>query len=704
MDSKELKKVGDLAKELDLSAKTIISILTEMNFDVKSPKDPITADMEKAIREYLKKEKEEAQKELERKKQIWGETEEKNQVQGKSGFPNSTTTKQETRPPQPKGKPIKKAEKPKKRHIEKEEILVETTKKIELYSRTITVGELAKMIGVTASEIIQKLFAMGMMVTINHVLDEETINIIADEYGFEVEFPEEKMVLESGEKVAEEERPPIVTVMGHVDHGKTTLLDYIRHTNVAEKEVGKITQHIGAYQIEYQGKKITFLDTPGHEAFSAMRARGAQVTDIVILVVSAVEGVKEQTVEAINHAKSARVPIIVAINKIDLPNADPEKVRRELSQYGLIPEEWGGDVLMVEISAKTGQNVDELLLGILLKAEELKLKSTSKGAARGVIIEAKIDKGKGPIGTVIVQSGTLKVKDHFIAGLTHGKVRALFNEWGEFVQEAGPSTPVVVQGFEELPQAGDIFEVVASDEEAKRITETRKKLKTQQIQKGEYSLILKTLQEKIRSGELKELPLIIKADCYGSLEAAQDSISKMSVKDVRPDIVFAGVGVITENDIELAHAAKGVVIGFNTQADPKAKIKAKELGVTIKTSKLIYEIIEDVEKMLKGLIEPVSKEVILGKAEVRKLFRIAKIGVVAGCYVIEGTITRNARIRVIRDGQVIHDGRLSSLKRFQEDVKEVQSGYECGIKIEGFDKLKEGDILECYNIEQVIEL
>jgi len=705
MDNKEPKKVGDLAKELDLSAKTIISILSEMNFKVSSPRDLLTPEMEKAVREYLKKEKEEAQKELERKKQIWGEVEQQTQIpKAKHLQGQKTQLKPEKKLKETIAKMAKKHEKTKKRPAEAlEESEEATAQKLVLYTKSITVGELAKMLGVPPAEIIQKLFSMGMMVTINHTLDEDAINIIADEYGYQVEFQESTSFVEVSEEELTEERPPVVAVMGHVDHGKTTLLDYIRHTNVAEQEVGKITQHIGAYQIEYQGKKITFLDTPGHEAFSAMRARGAQVTDIVILVVSAVEGVKEQTIEAINHARSARVPIIVAINKIDLPNAEPERVRRELTQFGLIPEEWGGDTLMVEISAKTGKNVDELLLGILLKAEELKLRSTSKGPAKGVVIESRIDKGKGPLATVLVQKGTLKVRDFFVAGVTYGRVRALFNEWGEKVEKAGPSVPVQVQGFEELPQAGDIFEVVSSDDEAKRTAEERKKLKKEQIQRGEYTLILKSIQEKIRAGELKELPLVIKADCYGSVEAIQDSLSKMSVKDVKPEIVFAGVGAITENDVELAHTAQGVVIGFNTTIDPKAKQKAKELGVTIKMTKLIYELLEDVEKMLKGMVEPVVKEVVLGKAEVRKLFRIAKIGIVAGCYVIDGVIQRNARVRVRRDGEVIFEGKIASLKRFQEDVKEVQSGFECGIKIEGFDKIKEGDIIECYNIEQVFE-
>ncbi|MGB9824767.1 MAG: translation initiation factor IF-2 [Candidatus Hydrothermia bacterium] len=702
MDEKNMKRVGDIAKELDLTAKSVISILNSLNFNVSSPRDPLTPEMEKAIREYLNLQKEEEKKELERKKQIWGEEEEfREETKGgkdRNVSPSrESTVKERFKVPHE----VKKHDKPKKKEERPQEV-EETPKKIQLYSRSITVGELAKVMGVTPAEIIQKLFLMGKMVTINHVLDEETIAIIADDYGFEVEYPEKRSVEEKIEEF-EEERPPVVTVMGHVDHGKTTLLDYIRHTNVAEKEVGKITQHIGAYTIEYQGKKITFLDTPGHEAFSAMRARGAQVTDIIVLVVSAVEGVKEQTVEAINHAKSARVPIIVAINKIDLPNADPERVRRELTQYGLIPEEWGGDTLMVEISAKTGKNVDELLLGILLKAEELKLRSTSKGNAKGVIIESKIDKGKGPVGTVLVQRGTLKVRDNFVCGLTYGRVRAMFNEWGERVEEAGPSIPVLVQGFEDLPQAGDIFEVVASEEEAKEIVEERRKIRREQIQKGEYTLILKTIQERIKAGELKQLPLVIKADCYGSVEAIQDSLSKMSVKDVKPEIIYAGVGAVTENDVELAHTAQGVIIGFNTTVDPKAKSKAKELGVTIKLTKLIYELIEDVDKMLKGLVEPVTKEVILGRAEVRKLFRIAKVGIVAGCYVIEGEIKRNANVRVLREGDVIFSGKIASLKRFQEDVREVQAGYECGIKIEGFDKLKEGDIIECYNIEQVFE-
>jgi len=655
------------------------------------------------VRNYLQKQKLEAQKELERKKQIWGE-EERFEQEKKQEEKVSAKEKEREKPAQKSFiKPKRKERHRKKDDSEKEgESGTEELKKIELYSPQITVGELAKLLGISPAEIIQRLFMMGKMVTINHQLDQDTIAIIADEYGFEVVYPQGEEEKEE-ELEFNEERPPVVTVMGHVDHGKTTLLDYIRKTNVAEKEVGKITQHIGAYNIEYNGKKITFLDTPGHEAFSAMRARGAQVTDIVILVVSAVEGVKEQTVEAINHAKSARVPIIVAINKIDLPNADPDKVRRELSQYGLIPEEWGGDTLMVEISAKTGKNVDELLLGILLKAEELKLRSTSKGYARGVVIESKIDKGRGPVGTVIVQRGALRVKDYFVCGLTYGRVRAMFNEWDEKVESAGPSIPVVVQGFEDLPQAGDIFEVVPSDDIAKEIVEERRKLRREQLQRGEYTLILKTIQEKIKAGELKELPLVIKADCYGSVEAIQDALSKLSVKDVKPDIIFAGVGAITENDVELAHTAFGVVLGFNTTVDSKAKLKAKELGVTIRLSRLIYELIEDVEKMLKGMVEPVYKEVVLGKAEVRKLFRIAKIGIVAGCYVIDGVIQRNAKVRVLRDGEKIFDGKIASLKRFQEDVKEVQAGFECGIKLEGFDKIKEGDIIECYTVEQVFE-
>ncbi|HOK22684.1 MAG TPA: translation initiation factor IF-2 [Candidatus Hydrothermia bacterium] len=704
MESKEIRRIGDLAKELDLTAKTVISILSEMKFKVSSPRDPLTPEMESAVREYLQKEKEEARRELERKKQIWGENKENSEQKVKSPQNSKSPAKPQERYKETIAKMTRRHEKPKKKFIEEPVKDIEyEPKKLELYNRSITVGDLAKMLGISPAEIIQKLFSMGMMVTINHTLDEETIDIIADEYGYNVEFSEGKGSVSVEHEVFEEERSPVVTVMGHVDHGKTTLLDFIRHTNVAKKEVGEITQHIGAYQVEYQGKRITFLDTPGHEAFTAMRARGAQVTDIIVLVVSAVEGVKEQTIEAINHAKSARVPIIVAINKIDLPNADPERVRRELTQYSLIPEEWGGDTLMVDISAKTGKNVDELLLGILLKAEEMKLKSTSLGPAKGVVIESRIDRGKGPLASVLIQRGTLKVRDNFVAGLTYGRVRAMFNDWGEKIEYAGPSTPVAIQGCEELPVSGDSFEVVPSDTDARRIAEERKKLKKEQIQRGEYTLILKTIQEKIKLGELKELTLIVKADCYGSVEAIQDSLSKMSVKDVKPNIIYSSVGAVTENDVELAHTAQGVIIAFNTPVEQKAKIKAKELGVTIKTTRLIYELIEDVEKMLKGLVEPVTKEVILGKAEVRRLFRIPKIGVVAGSYVIDGTIQKNARARVYRDGEKIFEGRFSSLKRFQDDVREVQSGFECGIKIEGFDKLKEGDIIECYNIEQVFE-
>ena len=704
---KSQKKIGDLARKYGLSNTALVSLLQELGFDIKSPKASVTPEMEKAIKEKLSKVRNQERQLLERKKKIWGEEEEEKEK--KVAKKKRERMKAEERVKKTLHEMEKGHERPKKKKPHKkpkEEVEEEGRPILIIPGGRLTVQEFAKMIGVEPVEVVQKAFSMGMLVTINQALDEESLTILADEFGYDVSF-EEEMVEEREEEIEEgelEPRPPVVAVMGHVDHGKTTLLDYIRKSHVVENEFGQITQHIGAYQVEYEGHKITFIDTPGHEAFTAMRARGAQVTDIVILVVAANEGVKEQTVEAINHAKSARVPIIVAINKIDLPDAEPERVKRELSQQGLIPEEWGGDTIMVEVSAKTGQNVGELLEAILIKAEELELRSTSKGLAKGVILESKLDKGKGPVGTVLVQRGTLRMRDYFVAGTVFGRVRAMYNENGERIQEAGPSTPVLVQGFEELPEVGDKFEVYESDNEAKKVAEERRAIKKQQMARGESILILKKLEERIKSGELKELPVVIKADCRGSAEAISDSLANMQVKDVKPYILYAGVGAVTEGDVELTYTAQGVVLAFNTNIDPRAREKAKELGVTIKVYRVIYDLLEDVEKMLKGLIEPVLKEVELGTVEVRQVFRVPKVGTVAGCYVLNGVVRRDAKVRIKREGEVIYEGKISSLKRFKEDVREVQAGYECGIKVEGFEKIKAGDILEVYTIEEVFEV
>ncbi|RKZ00264.1 MAG: translation initiation factor IF-2, partial [Candidatus Hydrothermota bacterium] len=466
-------------------------------------------------------------------------------------------------------------------------------------------------------------------------------------------------------------------------------------------EAGAITQHIGAYTAEYQGHKITFIDTPGHEAFTALRQRGANATDIVILVVAATEGVKPQTIEAINHARAARVPIIVAINKMDLPEADPEKVKRQLAEQGLIPEEWGGDTMMVEISAKTGQGVDTLLEAVLLKAEELNLRAPYKGRARGIILESRLDRGKGPVATVLVQRGTLKVGDALVAGTSYGRVRAMYDEWGNRLKEITPSTPALVQGFEELPTAGDIFYVVDTEKEARRIAEEKKELKKTQISRGEIMMTARRLQEKILAGELKELPIVVKADCQGSLEAIGDVLSQMVFEEIKARVIHQGIGNVTESDVLLASASEGIIVAFNVGIEANARQLAKSEGVLIKTYKVIYELIDDVRNILAGLLEPEIREVSLGQAEVRETFKIPKIGTVAGCYVLQGVIQRDALARVRRDGEVIFEGRIASLKRFKEDVREVQAGYECGIRLEGFDKIKVGDIIEAFKKEEV---
>lgn len=693
------KRVIDLAQKLGLSTTTLLSILNELGFDVKSPMTPLTKEMEIAVREKIEVTKKESKESLERKKKIWGEEKvEKVKEQKKRTDRESVQERVKETLAQMTRKPPK----PRRKKVIKEKVEVEEVKRQKItIPGALSLGELAKMLGVEPAEVVKKAMDHGILATINQTLDVETIMILADEFGYDVEIHEEK-VMERVEEEIEftEPRPPVVTVMGHVDHGKTTLLDYLRKTQVAEKEFGGITQHIGAYQIEYQNSKITFIDTPGHEAFTSLRVRGAQVTDIVILVVAANEGVKPQTLEAISHARAAKVPIIVAINKIDLPSADPEKVRRELSETGLISEEWGGDTIIVDISAKTGEGINDLLDAVLIKAEELDLKSTSKGFARGVVLESKLEKGRGPVATVLVQEGTLKMGNALVVGTAAGKVRAMYDEWGRRVEKAGPSTPVLVQGLDELSKAGDHFYVVETEREAREIAKRNRELKKEQIGRGETAIALRRIQEKIQTGELKELPIVVKGDCQGSVEAIDDMLSQMVYEEVKAEVIHRGIGNVTESDVLLASASEGIIIAFNVGVEPSAKNVAKQEGVFIKTYKVIYELLDDVKKMLAGLLEPEIKEIILGKAEVREVFKIPKVGIVAGCYVLDGTVERDARARVRRDGEVIFDGKIASLKRFKEDVKEVQAGYECGLKLEGFEKIKVGDLIEIYRLEK----
>ena len=696
------KRVSDLSAELGLSATTLIQMLAEFGYKVKSPVSPVNKEMEDAIRRRIEQERQESKQRFERRKEIWGD-EFKKAPERKFKAKKVSDEEVERKIKETLGKTPKIRYKRRKKGEQEEG---EEGPPTLIIPGPITVREFAKLVGVEPTEIIRKLLSQGIIANINQTLDIETITVLADEYGYEVKAEEE--MLEEVEEIPEEaelrRRPPVVTVMGHVDHGKTTLLDYIRKTNVAEREAGGITQHIGAYTVEHEGHKITFIDTPGHEAFTTLRARGAKVTDIVVLVVAANEGVKPQTIEAINHAKVARVPIIVAINKMDLPGADPEMVKRQLAKQGLVPEEWGGDTIMVEISAKTGMGVNDLLDAILLKAEELDLRAAYDVKPSGVVIESKLEKGRGPVGTVLVKQGVLKVGQAFVAGLTYGKVRALYNEFGQRIQEVQPGLAAVVQGFEELPRAGSILKVVDSESEAREIAERAKETYEEQIRRPEDAVRIRLEQLKKRLKEAegpKELQVIIKGDTQGTVEAIYDALSRFKFQKIKVNILHYGVGAVTESDVMLASTADAVILAFNVGVDAKARKAAKSEGILIKTYNVIYKLLEDMRDILSGLLEPEKREVVIGQAEVRQVFKISGIGHVAGCYVINGFIARDAFIRVKRDGEVIYEGKVASLKRFKDDVKEVQSGYECGIRVEGFDKFKVGDILEAYRIEEI---
>ena len=573
----------------------------------------------------------------------------------------------------------------------------------------ITVKDLSEKIGKPASEIIKKLFLLGIMATINQELDFDTCELIASEYNITLEQNVAKTAEEVMTEAAEIEddadslvaRPPVVTIMGHVDHGKTSLLDAIRKSQVTEGEAGGITQHIGAYMVDLHGRPITFLDTPGHEAFTAMRARGAQATDIAILVVAADDGIMPQTIEAINHAKAAEVPIIVAINKMDKPDANPNRVMEQLTQEDLVVEEWGGDVIAVPISAKTGEGLDKLLEMILLVADVEDLRANPNRMARGLIIEAQLDKGRGPVATVLIQNGTLHVGDNIIAGTASGRVRAMMNDRGERVQQATPSEPVEVLGFSEVPDAGDLFNAVDSDRFSRIVAQERRdKIKAEKIQTA-ARVSLDNLFSQIAEGQVKELNVIIKADVQGSVEALKQSLEKLSNDEVRVRAIHGGVGAITVSDILFASASNAIIIGFNVRPNADAREAAEKEGVDMRLYRVIYNAIEDIEKAMKGMLEPVFREDELGQAEVRNTFKVTGVGTIAGCYVKEGKIVRNAQIRLVRDGIVVHEGTIASLRRFKEDVKEVASGYECGIGIENFNDVKEGDSIEAFEMVEI---
>ena len=570
--------------------------------------------------------------------------------------------------------------------------------------------ELAEKTGVPVPELIRKLMSLGVMATINQTLDSDTAAVVVSELGLDVIQKEPELSLE--EKLRQElntpdppeklkPRPPVVTVMGHVDHGKTSLLDAICQTHVTAEEAGGITQHIGASTVEVKGKKVVFLDTPGHEAFTAMRARGVKATDIVVLVVAADDGVMPQTVEAINHAKAAKIPIIVAINKMDKPTAKPDVVKGQLAELGLVPEDWGGDVICVPVSARQKTNIGQLLEMILLVAEMLELKANPDKKANGVVLEARLDKGRGPVASVLVQGGTLNVGDAIVCGGAYGRVRAMIDDKGRRIKRAYPSVPVEVVGLNTVPAAGDILQVVDSERVAKDVAEARAKKQREEYFQAFHRMSLEELVNKAKEGQVTELNVIVKADVQGSIDAVKQALGKLDVAGAKVSVIHAAVGGITENDVMLAAASNAIVVGFNVRPDANAMKTAEREHVEIRTYKIIYELVDDIESAAKGLIKPKKREVIQGRAQVRAVFRVPKVGAVAGCYVMDGKIVKDSNVRLIRDGIVVYDGSIASLKRFKEDVKEVTSGYECGVGLDRFQDVKEGDVLEVYSEEEV---
>lgn len=685
-------RVYELAKDLNITSKELIKKMEELNIPVKNHMSSINDDDFEKIYNYFNRKEQSIEEIVEVNKDfidINGDIENNFKKKNKKG---------------------KKDKKKKNKNLAEKEARIEKddsmSKIIKLTEDQISVGELAKKLGESPANIIKKLMGLGIMAGVNQKIELETAELIALEFGYEIELEKEEeedevLTIEQDDPKDLKERHPVVTVLGHVDHGKTTLLDTIRHTNVTKGEAGGITQHIGAYQVNVNGKKITFIDTPGHAAFTAMRARGAKVTDIAILVVAADDGVMPQTVEALNHAKAANVPIVVAVNKMDKPTANPDRVKQELVNYGLVPEEWGGDTIFVPISALKGEGIDNLLEIILLVAEVQELKANPDAPASGTVIESKLDKGRGPVATVLVQRGTLKIGDSVVCGTAYGKVRAMINDQGKQIKKAGPSTPVEILGLSEVPIAGEIFKVVQDDKLARTIAEKNLQKSKEEAHKKNTPVTLDELFQSIKEGELKELNIILKADVQGSVEALKHSLERLSNEEVRVKVIHSGVGAINENDVTLASASGAIIIGFNVRPDQNAKKLNDELKVDIRLYRIIYNAIEDVEAAIKGMLAPKLEEVVLGSAEIRQIFRASKIGNIAGCYVVNGVINRNAKARLIRDGVVIYEGSFNTLKRFKDDVKEVQQGFECGIVLEKFNDIKEGDIIECFTMKEM---
>jgi translation initiation factor IF-2 len=732
------KRVYQVAKDYNISSDALLSMLKELGFLVKSHMSVVEEKLLRAIEDKFRKEKEELKKEdvlkrkkLEEREKMAEERYREESVKEKLKLRDTDIKKKEEfisfeKRRKGKFKKIKPERKVDQKEVEesvkktlaqidslkrqkrykkreRDEITeeVEPAKKLQV-TEYMSVAELANLIGVKPAEVISKCLELGFVASINQRLDLDTLETIALEFGFEVEEIEEYGVKEEVEEVQDlRSRPPVVTIMGHVDHGKTSLLDYIRKSNIIAGEFGGITQHIGAYEVVLPKGKITFLDTPGHEAFTAMRARGAQVTDVVVLVIAADDSVMPQTIEAIDHAKAAGVPIIVAINKMDLPGADSETIKHQIAKYGLIPEEWGGKTIIREISAKTGQGIDRLLEMVLLQAEMLELKADPFVNAYGVVIESRIDRGRGPIATVLIQKGTLRIGDIFVAGSYFGRVRAMLDERGNYMKEAGPSNPVQVLGLSGVPQAGDSFMVMKDEQEAREISSKRSRLKREQEYRSLEKAGIGTIYDQIAEGKVKELKVIIKGDVDGSVEALSDILERISSPEVKLRVIHKGVGAINESDVLLALASKAIIIGFHVHPDFRAREIAHREKVIIKFYNIIYEAEKDIKGLLEGLLEPERQEQISGTSEVRNVFKVSKIGQVAGVYVLSGSLKRGDQIRLIRDGINIYKGLISSLKRFKEDVKEVNSGFECGVKIENFNDLKTGDIIEAYEITEL---
>ncbi|GLO66035.1 MULTISPECIES: translation initiation factor IF-2 [Oceanobacillus] len=686
-------RIYEYAKQNNIASKEVINFLKTEDVEVTNHMSAISDEVVKKLDNKFKAKPEKADKE---------------QHQPKKQQQNKQKPNQHKQKNQSKLNKNKKQKGPKKNQQQERPAAkpAETPGKIT-YHGTLTVQDLADKLNKESAELIKKLMFLGVMATKNQDIDDDAIELICGEYGVEVE---KEIILEDTdldkyiEEDAEEdkqERPAVVTIMGHVDHGKTTLLDSIRHTKVTAGEAGGITQHIGAYQVENDGKKITFLDTPGHAAFTSMRSRGAQITDIAILVVAADDGVMPQTVEAINHAKAAEVPIIVAVNKMDKEGANPDRVMQELTEHELIPEDWGGNTIFVNLSAIKNEGIDDLLEMILLVSEVEELKANPNAKAFGSVIDAQLDKGRGSVATLLVQNGTLRVGDPLVVGNTYGKVRAMVNDIGNRVTEVGPSTPVEITGLHGVPQAGDQFLVFKDEKKARQIGEAREQKQIDANRGSQSTVSLDDLFEQIKQGEMKELNIIVKADVQGSVEALAASLQKIEVEGVNVKIIHTGVGAITESDIILASASKAIVIGFNVRPDVNAKNAAESEKVDLRLHRVIYNAIEEIESAMKGLLDPEYEEKVIGQAEVRETFKVSRIGTIAGSYVTDGKITRDAGVRLIRDGVVLYEGELQALKRFKDDVKEVQTNYECGITISNFNDIKEGDIIEAFVMEEI---